>query len=126
MGRCVPYPPEHGTRQYYPPSQHHGYEYRAYRPPNDAAGGAPAPPPPIAAPAPPLAPLGGGQRARPPAADGGVPVVSAPPRPMRIWDTGYAILPRIGGEASGYGLYSYAILPSPSPWAASFLAEVFR
>ncbi|MGE0257135.1 MAG: hypothetical protein AB7T18_00130 [Alphaproteobacteria bacterium] len=41
-------------------------------------------------------------------------------------DTGYAVLPKIGSEAPGYGLYSYAILPLQSPRSASFLAEVFR
>jgi hypothetical protein len=35
-------------------------------------------------------------------------------------------LPKLGAEAVGYGLYSYAILPSPSPRDAQFLSEVFR
>jgi hypothetical protein len=47
------------------------------------------------------------------------------PRP-RILDTGYGHLAGLGGEAGGYGLYSYAILPSDSERAAAFLSQVFK
>ncbi len=94
---------------------------------------APAPPAPVGQPAPPPAPVtaapapssraarGGGQRVRPPAAADG-----RSGAPIRILDTGYAVLPRSGGEAPGYGLYSYAILPLQSPRSGRFLAEMFR
>ena len=44
----------------------------------------------------------------------------------RILETGYSHLAELGKEADGYGLYSYAILPSDSNRAARFLGEVFR
>lgn len=46
--------------------------------------------------------------------------------PRRILETGYSHLSEFGKETPGYGLYSYAILPSGSERAARFLAEVFR
>ena len=72
---------------------------------------------------------------RPPAAADGRSPASVPkgseraapasPR-LRILETGYSHLSEFGKEAPGYGLYSYAILPSDSERAARFLAEVFR
>jgi hypothetical protein len=44
----------------------------------------------------------------------------------RILETGYSHLAELGKEAAGYGLYSYAILPSDSNRAALFLGEVFK
>jgi hypothetical protein len=45
---------------------------------------------------------------------------------LRILETGYSHLSELGEEARGYGLYSYAILPSNSDRASSFLGEVFK
>jgi hypothetical protein len=45
---------------------------------------------------------------------------------LRILETGYSQLPQLGKEVPGYGLYSYAILPSDSRRGALFLAEVFK
>lgn len=45
---------------------------------------------------------------------------------LRILETGYSPLAELGAEAAGYGLYSYAILPSDSRRAARFLGEVFK
>jgi hypothetical protein len=42
-----------------------------------------------------------------------------------IADTAYAHLTAPGREKPGYGLYSYAIMPSNTPHAAAFLAEIF-
>jgi hypothetical protein len=45
---------------------------------------------------------------------------------LRILETGYSQLSQLGKEEPGYGLYSYAILPSDSRRGARFLAEVFK
>jgi hypothetical protein len=45
---------------------------------------------------------------------------------LRILETGYSQLSEFGKEEDGYGLYSYAILPSDSTRAALFLGEVFK
>ncbi|MEA2835631.1 MAG: hypothetical protein QOD89_181 [Bradyrhizobium sp.] len=45
---------------------------------------------------------------------------------LKILETGYGQLPELGREETGYGLYSYAILPSESARAALFLAKVFK
>ncbi len=44
----------------------------------------------------------------------------------RILETGYSHLSELGKEEGGYGLYSYAILPSESHRAAIFLSRLFR
>jgi hypothetical protein len=44
----------------------------------------------------------------------------------RILETGYGILSELGKEDSGYGLYSYAILPSDAPRSEIFLTELFK
>lgn len=70
----------------------------------------------------------------PPAANGrspaSVPTGSERAAPTiarpRILETGYSHLTEFGKETPGYGLYSYAILPSGSDRATRFLAEVFR
>ncbi|HEV7880231.1 hypothetical protein [Bradyrhizobium sp.] len=54
---------------------------------------------------------------------GTLPTARARPR---ILETGYSPLAELGSEAAGYGLYSYAILPSDSRRAARFLGEVFK
>jgi len=41
-------------------------------------------------------------------------------------ETGYDVLPAIGNEAIGYGLYSYAILTTPSERNTKFLVEVIK
>lgn len=51
---------------------------------------------------------------------------ATPPARPRILDTGYGHLAGLGGEAGGYGLYSYVILPSDSERAAAFLSQVFK
>ena len=43
-----------------------------------------------------------------------------------ILDTGYSPLAEPGQEVDGYGLYSYAILPTRSTRGEAFLREVFR
>jgi sugar lactone lactonase YvrE len=45
---------------------------------------------------------------------------------IRIATTNYAQLQALGGEAAGYGLYSYAILPVNSGRASAFLSEIFK
>jgi len=45
---------------------------------------------------------------------------------LRILETGYGYLPELGKEDGGYGLYSYAILPSDSKRAAIFLGGLFK
>jgi hypothetical protein len=45
---------------------------------------------------------------------------------LRILETGYSHLSELGKEEEGYGLYSYAILPSESRRAAIFLSQLFR
>jgi hypothetical protein len=45
---------------------------------------------------------------------------------LRILETGYSHLSELGREERGYGLYSYAILPSGSKRAEIFLAELFK
>jgi hypothetical protein len=116
-----------------PPGSAQGGPYRAQPLPAPAAE---APPP--AAGAPPSAPVAGGApapappprpfnipakaQARPPAGLTTTPLTTR----LRILETGYSHLKELGAEASGYGLYSYAILPTNSARAASFLAEVFR
>ena len=74
-----------------------------------------AAPAPTAAPGPTAAPAPGSQRPG--------PTTRARPR---ILETGYSHLAELGKEAGGYGLYSYAILPSDSNRAALFLGEVFK
>jgi hypothetical protein len=43
-----------------------------------------------------------------------------------ILDTGYAVLPEIGKEDDGFGLYSYAVLVSKSSRSTQFLTEIFK
>jgi hypothetical protein len=62
-------------------------------------------------------------RAGPTAAPVSGSTASARPR---ILETGYSHLAELGKEADGYGLYSYAILPSDSNRAALFLGEAFK
>jgi hypothetical protein len=45
---------------------------------------------------------------------------------LRILETGYSHLSELGKEDGGYGLYSYAILPSESRRAAIFLNQLFK
>lgn len=45
---------------------------------------------------------------------------------LRILETGFSTLSQLGKEEPGYGLYSYAILPSDSRRGSLFLAEVFK
>jgi hypothetical protein len=67
---------------------------------------------------------GSPSHAKPPAAASHPPDGAATHR--HILETGYGVLPAIGGEELGYGLYSYAIL-SPNPQRSSaFLSDVFR
>ncbi len=44
----------------------------------------------------------------------------------RILESGYDVLSELGSEDSGYGLYSYAILPSDTPRSKTFLTELFK
>jgi hypothetical protein len=84
--------------------------------PNPAAAPRPtAAPNPTAAPRPTAAPVPGSPR----------PASTASARP-RILETGYSHLAELGREVDGYGLYSYAILPSDSNRAALFLSEAFK
>jgi hypothetical protein len=43
-----------------------------------------------------------------------------------ILETGYEQLKGLGGEAPGYGLYSYGVLTAASPRSAAFLADIFK
>jgi hypothetical protein len=45
---------------------------------------------------------------------------------LRILETGYSHLSELGREERGYGLYSYAILPSGTKRAETFLTELFK
>src|SRR6266581_939481 len=45
---------------------------------------------------------------------------------LRILETGYSHLSELGKEDEGYGLYSYAILPSESRRAEIFLSQLFK
>jgi hypothetical protein len=95
-----------------------------------------APPPTVGGAAPPTAaparPGGSAARARiqRPASD----TTAAPAQPgpassggrLRILETGYSHLSELGQEDDGYGLYSYAILPSESRRAATFLSQLFK
>lgn len=68
---------------------------------------------------------------------GGVPMgyqvpATSTPRPtaaeghaVPILNSVYGFLRRPGGEAAGYGLYSYALFPAPSPRADAFVAALF-
>ncbi len=68
-------------------------------------------------------------QAQPPAADGKATAqsdwVSTGGR-LRILETGYSHLSELGKEDEGYGLYSYAILPSDTRRAEIFLTELFK
>jgi hypothetical protein len=44
----------------------------------------------------------------------------------KILETGYGHLQGLGKEEAGYGLYSYAVLTSPSSRSAAFLGEIFK
>jgi len=57
----------------------------------------------------------------PAAANGDAPASS----PAVVVDSVYGFLRGPGAEAAGYGLYSYALLPHPSPRADAFLAALF-
>jgi hypothetical protein len=46
--------------------------------------------------------------------------------PHRILETGYKPLTELGKEEAGYGLYSYALMPTNSDRSSSFLAEIFK
>jgi hypothetical protein len=87
-------------------------------------------PPPTAAPALP-ADIATRTRIQHPASDTAA-AASAPPGPrssggrLRILETGYSHLSELGKEDDGYGLYSYAILPSESRRAAVFLSQLFK
>ncbi len=95
-------------------------------PPSQTVGGAA---PPTAAPA---RPGGSAARARiqRPASDtAAAPAQPGPPSSggrLRILETGYSHLSELGQEDDGYGLYSYAILPSESRRAATFLSQLFK
>jgi hypothetical protein len=105
-----------------------------------APAAAPAPPPPVplqqAGRAPVNVPTGPidipvhTTRARPPAADTGPAATTAHSASasgrLRILETGYSHLSELGKEEEGYGLYSYAILPSESSRAATFLSRLFK
>lgn len=45
-------------------------------------------------------------------------------RPLSILGTGYKALTKLGGEESGYGLYSYAIAPGRTERNAAFLRDI--
>jgi hypothetical protein len=86
---------------------------------------APAPMPPIAG-----HPVGAPARAQAAEPAKGRPdvlsdAISIGGRP-RILETGYGVLSELGKEDSGYGLYSYAILPSDTPRSEIFLTELFK
>ena len=81
----------------------------APRPPNTTSAVTHAPPPPTVS-----TPTAGSGNA---VASGGR---------LRILETGYSHLSELGREERGYGLYSYAILPSGSKRAEIFLAELFK
>jgi hypothetical protein len=51
--------------------------------------------------------------------------VAAAPAP-RILETGYARLGSVGEEKSGYGLYSYVLITSPSNKSVALLNEIFK
>lgn len=61
-----------------------------------------------------------------PAARAPASATVAAPASLTIQDTGYSYLTAIGKEEPGYGLYSYAILPSASPRGNALLAEIFK
>jgi hypothetical protein len=44
----------------------------------------------------------------------------------RILDTGYDRLSALGGEAPGYGLYSYVLIPAASKSSIALIREIFR
>jgi acylphosphatase len=52
--------------------------------------------------------------------------ISKPTGKLRILDTGYSELQKLGKEEAGYGLYSYAVLTSDSARSAAFLGEIFK
>jgi hypothetical protein len=133
-----------------PPSQGGGGSSARSRPAGSDQGfAAPRPtaaPPPVAAPRPTAAPYPTATP-RPTAAPyptaaprpTAAPNPTAAPRPTaapvsgstasarpRILETGYSHLAELGKEVDGYGLYSYAILPSDSTRAALFLSEAFK
>jgi hypothetical protein len=90
-------------------------------------------PPSTAAPVTLPADIAAGTRTQHPAADTGgtgATTVQAERAPsggrLRILETGYSHLSELGKEEDGYGLYSYAILPSESRRAAVFLSQLFR
>ena len=94
-------------------------------PPPTAAARPPSPPPPAIRPADAPARV----EIQPPAVGSGMGRVhaarAAPGGRLRILETGYSHLSELGKEDEGYGLYSYAILPSESRRAEVFLSQLF-
>jgi len=100
------------------------------RPPSILPGGGGGRASSRAAPATPSTDFRARTRVQPPAAETGIATAqpgaaSSGGRP-RILETGHSHLSELGKEEDGYGLYSYAILPSESRRAATFLSELFR
>jgi hypothetical protein len=91
-------------------------------PPTVGAGASPA----VGADAPPAARPPGFARARPPAAATATAGPASNGGRLRILETGYSHLSELGKEEAGFGLYSYAILPSESGRAAVFLGQLFK
>jgi hypothetical protein len=94
---------------------------------NGYAAPRPAPAPPVAAPRPTAAsnPTAAPRPSAAPVLGSSRPAPTASARP-RILETGTSHLAELGKEVDGYGLYSYAILPSDSNRAALFLSEAFK
>jgi hypothetical protein len=61
---------------------------------------------------------------KPPEQEAKLPEVKPPQQTMLA--TGYDQLRGLGREATGYGVYSYAVLTSTSPRSAAFLSELFK
>ena len=117
---------------YHRDASEHCVRSRYRQRPHQTPQAAPALPPRVGSPHVPAAP------SRPQAAPAAAPVSppTATPHPAsegaplvphapRILETGYELLPTAEAEKPGYGLYSYAILTSPSERSATFLAQIF-
>jgi hypothetical protein len=139
-GRETPATPRSDTTMARPPTTiapapHTTMENHAPAPATLAPrAGTTAPPPATLAPRPPnttsaVVPAGPDSVPSPPQ-PGSTPTVhhhraSASGRPQ-ILDTGYSRLSDLGKEVPGYGLYSYAILPSDTKRGGIFLTELFK